>query len=370
MLDGLLLFSVLDVWRILLPLGLSILCFGTFLFQRLIGETQDTGLSQFLCLVTYRLTVAMAVILAVIGILVPWVLNYPLPEKHVADGPWCYEEILGYLIGLFILWRLHQQVRQRQIPSVMLMALAMIFFMGAALFWIERWDVMANVGQVSAGWLLGSSAEWEWSRLIPKVFHLLFSAMVTGGMVIALLGLLGSLTPRAAQSQKEAELRKSLPDLIRYGMGWILSGLVPQMLIGPWLYLLLQSRPQAALIEGTTLTSLIFFVSLTAALLALVLLNASFMAPHVNGLVWGGLVNVAMTLVMMGIVRYEAFGATLFSHNIPFAMSELSGWHVLSVFLLMGLLAVVLFRWCVGPALLIFHATLPTPQLDKTSGGH
>ncbi len=370
MLDGLLLFAVLDVWRILLPLGLSIMCLGSFGFQRLVGETQNAGLTPFLCILTYRLTLALTIILSVIGILVPWALNYPLPEKHVADGPWSYEEIFGYLMGLVILWRLQQQVRQREIPSAMLMAFAVIFFLGAAFFWIGRWDVMANVGQVSAGWFLGSSADWEWSRLIPKICHLLFSAMVTGGMVIALLGLLGTLMPRAMQGQKVPELRKSSPDLIRYGMGWILSGLVPQMLIGPWLYLILQSRPQAAFIEGTTLTSLIFFVSLTAALFALVLLNASFMAPHVSGLVWGGLGNVCLTLVMMGIVRYEAFGSTLFSHNIPFAMPGLSGWHVLSVFLLLGLLAMVLVRWCVGPAILIFHATLPTSQLDKTLGGH
>lgn len=370
MLDGFLLFTILDVWRVLLPLGLSIICLGTLGFQHLVGETPDTNLSPFLCILTYRLTAALAVILAVVGIMVPWVLGYTLPETHVADGPWSYEEIFGYLMGLVVLWRLQRQVRQQQIPSAMLMALAMILFLGVAFFWIGRWDVMANVGQVSAGWFLGSSAEWEWSRLIPKNFHLIFSAMVTGGTVVALLGLRGTLTPGAAQRPKAPEFRKSSPNLIRYGMGWILSGLVPQMLIGPWLYLLLQSRPQAALIEGTTLTSLIFFVSLTAALLALVLLNASFMAPHVNGLVWGGLGNVAMTLVMMGIVRYEAFGATLFSHNIPFAISELSGWHVLSVFVLLGLLAVVLVRWCVGPAILIFHATLPTPQLDKTRGGH
>ena len=370
MLDGLLLFSVLDVWRILLPLGLSILCLGTFLFHRLIGEGQNSGLSQFVCLLTYRLTAALVIIVAVIGILVPWVLNYPLPEKHVADGPWSYEEILGYLMGLLVLWRLQQQVCQRKPPSLMLMTLAVMFFIGAALFWIGRWDVMANGGQVPAGWFLGSSAVWEWSRLIPKSFHLLFSAMVTGGMVVALLGLFGTLMPRVLQSQKDPAVRKSSPNLIRYGMGWILSGLVPQMLIGPWLYLLLNSHPQAALIEGTTLMSLIFFVSLTAALLALVLLNASFMAPHVKGLVWGGLGNVAITLAMMGIIRYETFGATLFSYNIPFAMSDLSGWHVLSVFLLLGFLVVVLVRWCVGPAILIFHSTLPTPQLDKTSGGH
>ena len=366
MLDGLLLFSVLDVWRLLLPLGLSILCVGTFLVQRLVGETQDTGLNSFLCILTYRLTAALALILAVVGILVPWVMGFPLPERHLAVGPWSYEEIFGYSMGLVVFWRLKQQIRQQQIPSAMLMAGGMFIFLGVALFWIGRWDVIANVGHVSGGWFMGNGAQWEWSRLIPKSFHLLFSAMVAGGMVVALLGLLGTLTPVTAQRSIATEKRRSSPHLIRYGMGWILSGLVPQMLIGPWLYLLLQSRPQAALIEGTTLTSLIFFVSLTAALLALVLLNASFMAPHVNGLVWGGLGNVAITLIMMGIVRYETFGATLFSQNIPLGIAELSGWHVLSVFIVLVLLGVVLVRWCVWPATLIFHSTLPTSQLDKS----
>ena len=87
MLDGLLLFSMLDVWRVLLPLSLSTICVGTLLFQRLVGQSQDTGLSQFLGILTYRLTAALAVISAVVGIVLPWVLDYPLPEPHVADGP-------------------------------------------------------------------------------------------------------------------------------------------------------------------------------------------------------------------------------------------------------------------------------------------
>ena len=102
MLDGFLLFTVLDVWRVLLPLGLSIICLGTLVFQRWLGELHDTGLSHFLCVLTYRLTFALAVILGVVGILVPWGLGYPLPETHLANGPWCYEEIFGYLVGLII----------------------------------------------------------------------------------------------------------------------------------------------------------------------------------------------------------------------------------------------------------------------------
>jgi len=366
MLDGLLLFTVLDVWRVLLPLGLSIICLGTLLFQRWLGELHDTGPSHFLCILTYRMTAALAVILGVVGILVPWGLGYSLPETHVADGPWSFEEFFGYLVGLAFLWRLQQQVRQNQIPSVMIMSCATALFFGMALLWIGRWDVIANVGQVPGGWFMGSSDQWEWSRLIPKSFHLLFSALVTGGMVVVALGIFGLFASPSEKGGNDSEAERVSPEIIRYGVGWILSGLVPQMLIGPWLFLLLKNGPQVALIEGTSLTSIIFFVSLTTALLALVLLNASFMVPHVKGLVWGGLANVLITLVLMGIVRYETIAATLSSQRIPFAIGELTGWHVLSVFVLMGLLAAILVRWCVWPSASIFHATLPISKLDKT----
>ena len=67
MLDGLLLFSVLDVWRVLLPLGLSIICVGTILVQRWLGEPMGAGLSPVLCELTYRCTAVLAVILGVVA---------------------------------------------------------------------------------------------------------------------------------------------------------------------------------------------------------------------------------------------------------------------------------------------------------------
>jgi hypothetical protein len=312
------------------------------------------------------MTAAMAVIVGVVGILVPWGLGYPLPETHLANGPWSYEEICGYLLGLALLWRIQQQVGRSQIPSVIIMGGATALFCSVALLWIGRWDVMVNAGQVSGGWFMGGSAQWEWSRVIPKSFHLLLSTLVAGGMVVAFLGIFGTLRAPSGQGLDNSQSNRTSPNMIRYGVGWILSGLVPQMLIGPWLFLLLKNGPQTALIEGASLTSIIFFVSLTTALLALVLLNASFMAPHVKGLVLGGLANVAITLVLMGIVRYETIASTLSSQRIPFAIGELTGWHVLSVFVLMGLLTAILLRWCVWPSVSIFHGTLPISKLDKT----
>ncbi len=366
MLDGLLLFAVLDVWRVLLPLGLSTICVGTLLLQRWLGQAIAVGLSPVLSVLTFRCTAALAVISGVVGIAVPWGLGYALPETHVADGPWSYEEICGYVIGLGFLWHVQRQVRQGQHPSGIMMVGAMILFWGVALLWIGRWDVMANAGSVQGGWFLGSSAQWEWFRLIPKGFHLLFSAFVAGGMVVAVLGIFGLFSLPFVPGEDGSDSVGSLSPIIRYGVGWILSGLVSQMLIGPWLFLILQTRSQTVLFDGESLTSLLFFVSLTAALLALVLLNASFMAPHVKGFLWGGLVNVLVTLILMGIVRYETFVNMLFFQGILIAIAELSGWHVLSVFALTGLLGVILVRWCVWPLALIFSNILPISRQDKT----
>ncbi len=365
MLDGFLLFCIVDVWRVLLPLGLSIVCFGTYLVYAFMGKMSETGLCQFLCLLNYRVTVAFVVISLLIGMFVPSLLGYVLPERHLAEGPWSYEEICSSLLAVGILWRLQQQIRQHQIPSGAIMATAVVLFMGIGLLWVSRWDAMANVGQIAGGWFLGGVESWDWSRLLPKIFHVLFSAMVAGGILVAAMGLLEMNISRSNQEGNSQNRQSQSSYLTRYGVGWILSGLVPQMLIGPWLFLLLENRPQMALIEGVTLTSLVFFVSLTTSLLALVLLNASFMAPYVRGLVWGGLGNVAIALILMGIVRYETFAATVFSRGVPSGIGILSGWHVLSVFVLVFLLGVILYRWCVHPATVLFRATWPLTRLDN-----
>ena len=180
---------------------------------------------------------------------------------------------------------------------------AAVLFLGVGMLWVSRWDVMANAGAVSGGWFIGSVLSWEWTRIVPKFFHLVFSSLAIGGMVIVGLGLSGWSRWQDREGTKAPFSMSDNSQTIRYGVGWILSGLVPQILIGPWLFLVLGEGERLQLIDGTSLTSAIFFVSLTAALLALVLLNASFMVPHVTGLVWGGIISSMITLVLMGVVR-------------------------------------------------------------------
>ena len=365
MLDGLLFFMVLDMWRVIIPLGLSIMWVGTCLAQQRLSHLTTTTLCPFLCVVTYRSALVLAMIIGVVGFLVPGVLGYSLPEGHVAEGPLGYEEIFGYAIALALLWRMQRPLVRECPPSTWLVGSVMILFLGIALLWMCRWDVVAHAGMLEGGWFLGNPYPLEWARLVPKILHVLCSALIVGGIIVALFGLSESLLLSSGYMLGDSDLNTVSPDVVRYGVGWILAGLVPQIFIGPWLFLMLSSGSQGLLVEGATLTSVVFFVSLTTALLALVLLNASFMAPYVKGLVWGGLVNVAITLILMGIVRYETIVATLTAQRIPLAVSDVTWSHIVSVFVLMGLVGAILIRWCVWPPTMTNHAARVPAQLDK-----
>jgi len=365
MVDGFLLFTILDVWRMVLPLGLTLILFVTETLKRWHGDSYYAGIRDVLSPLVFRLTLSLFLISGVVGLLVPSVLGYPMPESHIAVGPWGYEEIWGFVFGGVCLWRSCQGDVCGKHSRLVWIGAAAVVFLGVGVFWIGRWDVMANEGNIPAGWFMLEIPTLDWNRVIPKVFHLLSSSLAAGGVVVTLLGLLGRFGGMGGSSSSYRVQPIPSSEVIRYGVGWILSGVVPQMLIGPWLFLVLGEVPRGGLIDGSGLVSGLFFVSVMAALVALVLLNASFMVPYVQGLVWGGLISVVITLVLMGMIRYVMFVATLHSKGIPIAIGSVTLFHFLTVLVLTGLLGLILVRWCVRP----FNVYYPSPssiqRLDK-----
>jgi hypothetical protein len=361
MVDGFLLFTIVDVWRMIVPLGLTCIVFMTEIFGRMWHrDAHFKSLGDVLGPLGFRLTFSFLIISGIIGFLVPSMLGYSLPESHIAEGPWGYEEILGYILGGLCLWRSLQQDRLTMNLRLLWIGCAAVVFLGIGVLWVARWDAMAHGGQVPGGWFILELSFANWMRVVPKVFHLFFSGLAAGGVLVTLFGLLGR--HEAAAGADAGVMSMSSPAIIRYGIGWILAGVVPQMLIGPWLFLVLGEVPRGDLVEGITFSSLLFFVSVTSAFLALVLLNASFMVPHVKGLVWGGLLSVTITLALMGVIRYIVFLATLASQGIPIAIGKVTSFHLLTVMILLGLLGAILVRWCVKP---VFPSSHLGQRLDK-----
>jgi len=134
----------------------------------------------------------------------------------------------------------------------------------------------------------------------------------------------------------------------RYGVAWMLTGTLPQIVMGPWLLLSLPVFVRADLISGQSLGSFAFFAALTFALLSLVLLNAALMVPDVKGLAIGGTLGLVVTVCLMVVVRHAVRVSWLSQQYDSAALSTQGQWDVfymVSTALLLGLgLTVFLVR--------------------------
>ena len=187
----------------------------------------------------------------------------------------------------------------------------------------------------------GLAASLMLPTIWPRFFHILSASLAATGILITVYGTFRVSQPEEGEHTVQAFTNSYDTHLTRYGVGWTLAGTLPQILFGPWLFLALPPEVREQLLAGDTQSSVVFFVSLTAALLALVLLNASLMVPHVRGLVWGGIASLVLTIVLMVVIRVEVRNAWMRSHLAELTWPELSGWAVVSVMIigLAGLLA-------------------------------
>jgi len=170
------------------------------------------------------------------------------------------------------------------------------------------------------------------STIWPRFFHSIFSGIAITGLALTIYG---SLQPPC---REDSEIGPAPYDtrLVRYGVGWALGGTVPQVVVGPWFLLALPADVRFHLVDGTTVVSLIFFVSLTLTLLSLVLLNSSLMIPHKRGLVWGGVGSLILTIVCMVLVREEVRKVWMSANGHRAELGELTWFVVISVVGIMG----------------------------------
>ena len=177
MVDGFLLFTVLDVWRMVLSLGLTCILFVTeFLNRWQEGSYYYKAIRDFLNPLIVRLTFTFLIISGIVGLLVPLLLGSPVPEAHIAVGPWGYEEMAGFVLGGLCLWRSNRMDECRMASRLVWTGCAATVFLAIGGLWIGRWDAMSHTGHVPGGWFVLELSDMEWSRVMPKFFHLCFPA--------------------------------------------------------------------------------------------------------------------------------------------------------------------------------------------------
>ncbi len=178
--------------------------------------------------------------------------------------------------------------------------------------------------------------------LIPRFGHLVLAAVAGMGMFLVCYGLFLSSDGQASINDKPKEPYATW--VTRYGVAWTLAGTLPQIVVGPLLFLSLPAVVRVDLVSGQSFGSLAFFVGLTVALLSLVLLNAALMAPHIRGLAIGGTLSLAVTVCLMVVVRHAVRVSWLSQHDAAAMLATQDQWTVMfmvGAMLLLGLVITV-----------------------------
>ncbi|MGD9849986.1 MAG: hypothetical protein AB7T38_01840 [Nitrospirales bacterium] len=342
--DVLILFFIaFDPWRILLPAGLTMILLVSPWFSREDTQSPYSLLERVLGRLTSQLAMWLFVLTGLLGLIFPvWLAPSSYAGALPGLGPLEWLETLFYLVGVYCLWNVKCAVAKGENPRKQWTWGACVLFLLVALLWILRWDDFAFGGVEVVG---STVFVWDWTRIFSKTIHLLLSAMAAGGLVVMVIGFLPwkqSPTIREPYQSDEANEEQRRIQIVRFGMAWVLGGVVPQVVVGSWLLVSLGEDVRSHFLNGVTLGSWLFFSSLIVALLGLVFINAAFIAPYVKGLVWGGWVNILVAVFLMGFIRYEALGAGLASLNAGNPLAPLSFWHLIfGVIPMLGLLALL-----------------------------
>ncbi|MGE0472439.1 MAG: hypothetical protein AB7P17_02255 [Nitrospirales bacterium] len=336
-------FFAFDPWRVLLPAGLSIILLASPWFAGRDTQSPYSLVESVLGLHMSQLALRLFVFTGFLGLVFPVLLASSDAGVSAGIGPMGWLETLFYLVGVYCLWNVKCALAKGEKLGEQWTGGACFFFLLAALLWILRWDdfVFGGVEAVEA-----TFSNWDWTRILSKAIHLLLSAMAAGGLMVMVIGYLPwkpSLYTKMPFDVEEDNEERWRIQIVRFGMAWVLIGVVPQVVVGSWLLVTLGEDVRNHFLNGLTLGSLLFFSSLLVALLGLVLINAAFIAPYVKGLVWGGGFSILATLFLMGFIRYESIGAGLLSLNAGIHWPPLSFWHlIIGVLPMVGLMVVLI----------------------------
>jgi len=332
-------FIAFDPWRILLPAGLSMI----LLVSHWLGKADEQSpyflVERVLSRLTGHLAMWLFILTGVFGLLLPWLVGDPL-EGYLARGKTIgLLEMVMYGSGVYCLWKVKDLSAQGKESKKHWMWGSCFLFFLVLILWILKWDDFVFGGSEA---VKATGFSWDWTRNLVRAIHMLLSAMAAGGLVVVLMGYLpwscglGRNGHPSINTEREGLGRIQI---VRFGLAWILGGIVPQVVVGSWLLVALGENVRSHFLNGQTLESFVFFGSLLIALLGLVLMNAAFIAPHVKGLVWGGWVNILVAILLMGFIRSESYRASLESLNAEIQWASLGPGHLMvGVLLMLGLL--------------------------------
>ncbi|MDA0739600.1 MAG: hypothetical protein O2999_13330 [Nitrospirae bacterium] len=292
----------------------------------------------------------VAVVLGVMPLVLVHVLYGPLfaPTVSLLGDLWIIAftaAMMGYA-GLYGYSHWRGSLMHRPGIQLALGTVIVAMFLGVAFVFVTASVLMLHPEQWAKIQQGGFLSVLSLPSLLPRYGHLVLAAVAGMGIFLVCYGLFLTWSGQASIGDEPTERYATW--VTRYGVAWMLTGTLPQIVMGPWLLLSLPDVVRADLISGQSLGSFAFFVALSAALLSLVLLNAALMVPDVKGLAIGGTLSLVITVCLMVVVRHAVRVSWLSQHDDAAALTTQGQWdvfYIVSTALLLGLgLTVMLVR--------------------------
>ncbi len=284
----------------------------------------------------------IAVVLGVMPLILVQVLYGPLfaPTVSLLGDLWIMAftaAMVGYA-GLYGYGHWRRSLEQRPGFQLTLGTSIAAMFLGVAFVFVTASVLMLHPDQWVNIQSQGFSSVLELPSLLPRYGHLVLAAVAGMGIFLVCYGLFLSAS---GQGLSDDEPKNRYATWVtRYGVAWMLSGTLPQIVMGPWLLLTLPAFVRADLISGQSLGSFAFFLALTAALFSLVLLNAALMVPQARGLAIGGMLSLVATVCLMVVVRHAVRVSWLSRQYEAAALTTQDQWdvfYIVGTMLLLGL---------------------------------
>ncbi|RMH05607.1 MAG: hypothetical protein D6704_09140 [Nitrospirae bacterium] len=210
-----------------------------------------------------------------------------------------------------------------------------------------------------AVWREGMDAVFTLPMVLPRYLHLVCASLAGMGLLLVVYGF--GMTRAGIRSTRRDD--PAYGDwVIRQGVAWTLVGTLPQVVVGPWFLFSLPPHVRAALVNGESWVSLLFFASLTLALVSLVSFNAALMVPRARWLVLAGMGSLSVTMGLMIWIRDQVRHLALAEYlETPQAVPQ---WDMIGLFagvavVMVGLVGYCLHQWVTFSKM----ATEKSPQI-------
>ncbi|MCS6829623.1 MAG: hypothetical protein RMM08_02025 [Armatimonadota bacterium] len=185
----------------------------------------------------------------------------------------------------------------------------------------EKW---ATLYAASAA---GLHMNWSEPTLVPRYLHFMVAAFAVCGLGIALLGLLAR--KRGDSWGEEA---------VRYGARWFIGATLVQLAVGLWFLFSLPGNFMQSFIGGNMVNTLILWLGVVAAVLAMLMVNRSVLAAV--------LLTVA-AVTLMSITRHTLRQMYLSPHLDVNAIPVNPQWAMFAIFAVLLVIGLAVVGWMV-----------------------